>query len=965
MGSVEQQIYASLADETLKAGHHTHAATPGLDATAIERHEEICNHWGQYEAGSPFKRSLVHLPLYEAEGSDPSHHLVILVTDQGRDARGRPGAMLRHVVRMDAATFASFDHNPFHLWRKGLLLGQWTPQTPFPVIEGAADPTSRSDLQSIFPERYALLRGLLGHLLATGKLHLQASEDSPAAEETLAQLLELLPPARRASLALTTFAYANAGDYQLAVVRRAETTLRASLERFLDEPVEGLHDDDRAYLDRLFGALAAKDWAAAAACVHGEPVRRETMSPPPSHQQVPFTHRKAAASPSGASASEDLGEWAPSFRRAGAQKKSGKGRRVLWFGALAVVVLGIGAFALLQRGAGNGGPAAGRVNTRVEASADLGALVDEHARRLRTLLDQGSRDFDVAEAMRGMHARLAETVEGTMQRERQMLTDGAAATQGDPTAMALHLRTAADRLTRASRRLAALETALVGPDVDAVRAAAAANAGSGLDLGETEATGPVASAPALWAAELGEAAASVRATAELTWPPTEADWNAKAAALSATASAHRVVDALAEALRAQTDLVASFGRDAGRLGDPIVPFERTAADAARNAAVQAHRSWGGLPAPMAAMDVLLALGMRAGERPRGAAARDWMAELGIATRADAPLGDVVEQGPVRAWLARWRVEVLRGVDGDRSADGWNGFAAANAQENAQVATRLDALDAAPNPAGAELIESVRQQQGRLQDPLHRALLADWLRRQEQGRARTGSAFGEVYTALGRAHAAFVANPSSATWTQLRAALAATEASGLDAVARDPARKAEVDAVRAYGRAIGTPVSAQINGVRVELLRRADYSGSERSLAQLRALLVRRADERVLWQAGAPPVLAPPGAAFQQIAIPGGTPLQVGATEGLVLVVRDEKTSMLWGHVWIDAAQRGHVLDTLARTHEVRVSEQQQRALQEATLPAAPDGTGELLARITVDVDPSFWAALASALPALP
>lgn len=963
MGSVEQQIYASLADESLKAGHHTHAATPGLDAATIEAHEEVCNHWGQYEATSPFKRSLVHLPLYEGEGSEPSHHLVILITDQGRDAKGRPGAMLRHLVRLDAEAFAAFDFDPFHLWRQGLLLAKWTPQTPFPQIANASDRTSRGDLQSIFPERYPLLRGLLSHLLATGRLHLQSSEDSPAAEETLGQLVELLPPDRRARLALTTFAYANANEYQLAVVRRGETTLRSSLEKFLDEPADGLATEDRAYLDRLFAALAAKDWNAAAACVHGEPVR--SAPPRPTTPSVPFTPRGSAGAEA-ASEGEDMGAWAPSFRRGAPERKQGTSKRAIWIVALLVVAVAVGAIAVLQRGAGSDGPAGGRVNTRVEAASDLNGLVEEHARRLDTLLDQGSRDFDLAEAMRGMHARLGETVQATVESERAALAEAARATGGDPTAMALLLRDTADRIQRASRRLAALEAVLADADAAKVRAAAEANP-TRLDLGESEPEGPQATPVAHWAAQLAEASPLVRATETLSWPPAEEDWNAQAQGLAAVAPAAPALAELGDTVAGQAALIAALAKDAGSLGADLLPFERASLDAARTSAERAQRAWGGLPTPLRAMDRLLDLGARASARPRGAAASEWMFELGEATKEGGLLESAAAAGPARAWLARWRVEVRRGIQGELGAGAGTpiGFAAVNAAETARVADALDEFAQAPTPAPAALVEQTRQQQRQLQDPLHRALYADWLRRQEQGRARTGSAFEDVYGALQRARASFASAPSASTWSALRAALTATEQTGLDVVARDPARKAQVDAVRRFARGLSVPVAAQMGVVRVELLRRSDYSGTERSLAQLRAVLVRRSDDAVLWQAGAPPVLAPPGAAFQKVEIRGGTGFEIGATDGVSLLIRDEKTSLLWAHLWADAGARGHVLDALAGTHEVKLSEAQQRSLQEAAAPARPDGQGESIARITVEVDASFWPALAQALAELP
>lgn len=964
MSSVQQQIYASLADESLKAGHHTHAATPDLDAATIERHEEVCNHWGQFEAGSPFKRSLVHLPLYEGEGGEPSHHLVILITDQGRDAKGRPGAMLRHVVRLDAATFRSFDYNPFHLWRKGYLLGDWTPQTPFPVIEAGSDPTSRGDLQSIFPERYPLLRGLLSHLLATGRLHLQSAEDSPAAEETLGQLIELLPPMRRARLALTTFAYSNANDYELAVVRRADTTLRSSLERFLDEPADGLDPDDRAYLDRLFAALSAKNWNAANACVHGEVLRAPEPVRAPAHPSTPFTSRKTDGSASTADA-EDLGAWAPSFRR-GPERKSSSSKRMIWLAALGVVIAAVAIGALMQRGSGNEGPSGGRVNTRVEAASDLGGLVDEHARRLRTLIDQGSRDFDVAEAMRGMHARLGETVGATLEREREALTAAARATAGEPTAMALQLRTAADRMDRSSRRLAALESALADGDAARIRALVAASP-AGLDLGESEPEGPQATPIAEWAKQLEEAAVRVRATGDLSWPAVADDWSAQAAALSEVASASAAVAALSRTLTPQATLVVALDRDAGALDANLLPFDAEVLRAAREAAENARSAWGGLPAPIAGMDRLLDLGERASARPRGAAAAEWMTEMGEATRPGEVLEAVTATGNARAWLARWRVEVRRGIDGELggASGAPAGFAAAGDAETQRVAGALDDFAAAPTPAGADLVERTRLQQRQLQDPLHRALYADWLRRQERGRARTGSAFEDVYGALQRARSNFAAAPSAASWSDVREALKATEDTGLEVVARDPARKAQVDAVRRFARGLSVPVAAEISAVRVELLRRADYSGTERSLAQVRALLLRRSDGAVLWQAGAPPVLAPPGAAFQQIEIRGGTGFEIGATEGLVLVVRDEKTGLLWAHLWADAGAKGHVLDALERTHDIKVSEEQQRSLQQSEQPARPDGQGPAIARITVDVSDSFWPALAQALAELP
>ena len=968
MGSVQQQIYASLAIEGLKAGHHTHAATPDLDAATIERHEEICNHWGQYEASSPFRRSLVHLPLFEDGGSAPSHHLVVLISDQGRDAKGRPGAMLRHLVRLDAATYRSYDCQPFHLWRQGLLLDRWDPETPFPVIEARTDPTSGSDLQTIFPERYPMLRGLLSHLLAGGRLHLHAAQDSPAAEETLDQLLELLPPSRRAALALTTFAYANGNDYQLAVVRRPGTDLRESLDGCLDTPAEGLAEEDRGYLDRLFTALQARAWDRASAIVHGAdpPAPVRSADPAPGTGGGAGAAHPASRPAAGGSAEEDMSEWAPTFRRGGEKRASGSGRRWLWLLAL-VVVIGGGAVAALLQGRGGGGPVGGRVNTRVEAAADLDGLVREHVGRLETLVEQGARDFDLSEAMTGMHARLEELVAATLLREKESVAADLAGTGGDPESIVGVLREAAGRMEAVGGRLARLEEILSDRDVEAARAAVATENGA-VGWGRSDPVSgrtPIAATVDAWAASLASCVGPVREIEELDWPPTPEVWRTSAQALGGPAEVVDPLAALAEALERQAGLLESMRADAARTTGPAHPFEQVEPLRVRDAGRRARASLGGLPAPMASMETLVALAVGAVEGFDGGRADGWLESLGEATASGAPLAPVVADGgsPVRPWLVRWRLEALR-ADGGRVEEP-TGFVAAGLEEAREVAQALDEYARAPVPAPAALVQGARGRLSGLEEPVHRDLVGAWIDRQERGRERTGSAFADVYSALGSASEEFGRSPSPETWKRLRESLARVESVGLEAVARDPGRRSEVAAVRSLSRALGTAVEVAPLTVRVELLGRRDYSGSDRSLAQLRAVLSRRSDGAVLWQAGAAPMIAPPGAAFRAIVVEGGSSFEVAADEPLQLVIRDEKSGMLWAHVWIDAPAGGHVLTALDGTHEVRVSAEQRQRLQDGSDGERPDGRGDPVARVEVDVDEGYWTALAAAVPVLP
>ncbi len=265
MARIEQQIYASLAQEGVRPGHHTHLCTDGLGAGELERYEGICNRWGVYEPGADFKRALIQMPLWESSSppAGPSHHLVVLISYQGRDAGGRQGAMLRHIVRVPDEDYQLLGFNPFHLERQFQMLDAWTPDTAFPELRTVSEPALEVDISNIFPERYPLLRVLLGHLLATGRLQLPAAGDSPAVEETMAQLLELVPVSVRRTLSLATFCYQHAEDYSLVARRVEDGSFRRSLEDLKSGGAPQMDEPTRIYLDELMGRLEAGDWGAA------------------------------------------------------------------------------------------------------------------------------------------------------------------------------------------------------------------------------------------------------------------------------------------------------------------------------------------------------------------------------------------------------------------------------------------------------------------------------------------------------------------------------------------------------------------------------------------------------------------------------------------------------------------------------------------------------------------------------
>jgi hypothetical protein len=1008
MDTIEQQIYASLALPGLKPGHHTHAVTPGLDAAAIEQHEQICNQWGEYEPGADFTRALVQVPLWNQDPppGNPSHYAVIQITYQGRDAGGRPGALLRHIVRIPAEMYAALDFNPFHLGRRCELLKAWTPETPFPPMEFPSDPTGAEDLRAIFPERYPMLRAMLTRLLSEGRLHLPSASDSPAAEEVFGQLMELAPVARRRWLSLATFAYRNAENFAVAAMRQDEASFRRSLQMVQDMRPPQLPPDATGYVNDLFAALERRDWAhatglvrrsevgslaaatAAAGAAAPHPaggVLREGAGEGVGAAALPFQHRPAGVPP-------PAPPLPPSSRR------SRRSRSGLVIVAVSVLVTGALVGVLLSRSARqeSGNVQSGERLRRASAKT-LAQLVDEHEGILSQMLAQGARDFDLTEAMKSALTTLGERASAALDTEcpalEEQLVKAAKSARGDESlkAVAASLQEAAQTAAESVVRLQGLQKLLSAGSLDQLRAAYNAQERRlHVPSAEGKENDPVTGTAVARAHALQRAA---DAAGKLAATRGGDGFTRAARALLAAAdgfpercAAPATLAQIAEGAAAASDLMDAEQRAGLSALALAVPYRAAAlsegdlAERVKKAQAAAARLRdGGRPVPgrLAQADAFYAAAraVAGGAAGKGEALLAAAVALCPANAAASPC----TVADYAAHVARWKLEAWRAIGGPQTGAAKSvyarlGDAALPAPSQEALARMIDVLgqiEAAPSPAPPAVAAAMQGARGALGQGFYGDLCSAWLARNQHQAQSHQAVFRDVYGklrgAVGQLRGASDATCAAAL-NNVAALVRQLSAIDLGQLEGDTREKARVAAARELVAAFGRPFPIPLQQIEVHLLSVADYSGTRRQVARPRITVSRVAGGSAteLISVLAPPMLAAPGTGFATARVDAGGTLAVGPQDRLLIQGREENKGMVWFHLYVDPPRDGHVATSLLGTLTARVAPETARqiAASSAALPP-PSSGGSDVATLQFEFKPRWWTELAAALPELP
>lgn len=1011
METIQQQIYTNLALARLKPGHHTRDRTAGIDGAAQARFEEVCNRWGVYEPGTDFHRALVQIPLWDdaPPPAPPSHMLLVLHSNKGRDAQGRLGAVLRHVVKIPADQYARLEHHPFRLLEQGQLLEDWSPSTPLADLVLRPHATTTSELQAIFPERYPLLRVLLARLLGDGTAHIPVDSDSAAIEEIFDQAVTLMPLDCRRRLSLATYTFNNPQDYHLAAYHQRDARVRQTLEALESGPAPAVSGDVSAYLDRLFASLQAEDWGQALALIRQtslppsgrpHPLAVTATAPPPDTATSPVTPPPPASPPP--KAPPEPAHHPHWQRQEGGGNGGGRGR--WWLALIVVAVLGVAGWLLLGRGElGNASSRETPTTTRlVDLSADgLEPFLERHELLLGSLLLDDVRDLDLRSAMVAaaptLAVRAGQALKADVQRLDRQLTGqpgDAARDLGQVTALVSDLA----RATTANlQRLTTLDHVLAQADADLLRPGLQADEPRVRlsQLSPADATDGMAGL-ARAATALSDLAAALEAMAALdhgalpAWSSLDTDLGQAVAGLPAMVGEPPLV------IRRYREAVAAYvalrqAEQAANLAGQSAAVPYSSRWLERGQLADAARAFDGaianltgfqspVPAPLARAAALYRLGRE--ERLRSPAALDpdqataLLTELAVACgpAATLPCGDPLHG----ALIARWQLEAWRAVGGPESRQGRlvqesAGQAAIPGGDARVAAVMVDLVDrmaAAGTPAAGALLDDVSAQSRRLAPGLFRDICTGWQARVERRSVGQQATFQQLYARLQKGldrlrGADDEAGP--AAFASLQGV--ADELMDLDlaTLAADPALAGRVQAVRDLRRALMSRRLVQLTRLDLELRRREDYAGNRKQEIRpsIRIGTVRGTRENGLFEYQAPPVIAGGSAGFEpfSLKIDGFIPLT--ATDTVLITVRDADGGM-WLHYYFDPPQPGHVVATMTGLHEVRASAEARRAVVDRPDAVPPRGNqGDLIAMIRIVVQPGFWSGVGRDCPDLP
>jgi len=1011
MEPIQQQIYTNLAHEGLQPGHHTRDHTAGIDGATKARYEDICNRWGVYEPGTEFRRALVQIPLWDEAPppAPPSHFLLILTSNKGRDSQGRLGAVLRHIVRVSARQYESLEYHPFRFLEQGHLLEDWSPDTTLADIVPSPWSTDAAELQIIFPERYKLLRILLAHLLETGKMRIPVGADSMAVEELFGQVVTLAPLSWRPCLSLATYTFSNPDDYGLVAFHQRDARVRRALEELEEGDVPATNESVSRYLDDLFGAMRSNDWHGALALIHGTTLPDSTVP----HPGAVLPDRGEAAPPADTTSNEADSPQVPGTKRrsapaepahhpgwtASASSSPRKRRRGLrWLPILfLVVILGAAGWYVATRGGSNGNGRTDPATQLVSLRADgLPSLLDRHEQVLGQLLADGVRDSDLRVAMQTAAqtygARVTQAMAADLRRLDRQLSPTDGTEDRELTTIASELQEFVDAAAVLQVRVAALEQVLLAADPAPIHAAYVDTSGRvSLDQLPAGAASPLGESCDQLMAALTAAADGLSAMAAETGYAV-ASWSTVAATLERAETGvptdfgppPRVVRAAHAATTAYVTLREAERRAGLGSAAAVLPYstnvlrQGAVADAAR--ALEARSvdlAAAGAETPLSLTRVIRFHELGRESRLKAPASLDNAdaAELltRLSTQCAAPARLPCTDPVYADHIARWQLEAWRALGGPESAAGRSvesALSSADRRTMAAMVQLVDRMSTSTNPAPGKLVDDVSAQARRHDSGLYQAICTDWLAHNQRQQVDQRDSFRRLYSRL-QAQLTQLRDADNDAGPAAFAALQSTarEMSTLDltALQATASLKTQVQAARQFQSALSRQHLVRIARIDLELLRSQDYADTRYQEAHptIRISRVTGVSQRALYEYSAPAMPAAAATGFEPASLQMRTavPLRAGDT---LLLTAHEPGGSAWFHLYIKPPPGGHVAAALAGLHQVEVSADARRAYA-----ANPDAlppivhSGEVVATVRIVLQRGFWAELGQQFPDLP
>jgi hypothetical protein len=196
---VEQLVYGTFQ---FTRGFSLVAASPGLDSDLSHQVVDVCRSWGEI-LSSGFRNSLYHVPL--PAGAAPLH-LVGKVIRQGTDHGGRM-AWYQQVLTVGHEDYVTVGADPFAFDEAGFFRDRWFESDECETIHVEPGLLPRFDRSRIAPTDHERIEAMITALAGGLEVRLFAKRATRAVTASLRQTLCMLPVARRAEIAVSSFAF--------------------------------------------------------------------------------------------------------------------------------------------------------------------------------------------------------------------------------------------------------------------------------------------------------------------------------------------------------------------------------------------------------------------------------------------------------------------------------------------------------------------------------------------------------------------------------------------------------------------------------------------------------------------------------------------------------------------------------------------------------------------------------------
>jgi hypothetical protein len=264
---LEQMVYGSFADRP--GGYEVRFQTPGLNETVTSLVVRHCDNWGEM-LDDRFDRALMTLPLHSHDtGGSGSLVMVDQISHLGIDSSGRRGALMHHVLILTPDEYQAVGADPFILADSGALRIGWTgepmagpAEIPAPAVaEIAAGVFAAAETAHL---RAALI--MTYKLLGRRKVLFWIEERTAEFDQIIRLCWLLLPRDHRFRTRMSTFAFLNRNDFDLAAIYSDLTPVgyRKLVEQGREDYLEQLLPAGPAsYMATLLDALRNGDWGRA------------------------------------------------------------------------------------------------------------------------------------------------------------------------------------------------------------------------------------------------------------------------------------------------------------------------------------------------------------------------------------------------------------------------------------------------------------------------------------------------------------------------------------------------------------------------------------------------------------------------------------------------------------------------------------------------------------------------------